>query len=177
MRRVVKVLVLLFAFVGMPWTATAKPPAGSEVAAPNPSTEPFLLGPPPGAAPVVADIRLDLQDINDFGEEGERFEFAAVMTTQWLDPRQAFDPAYAGADEKDFQGGYEFDEISPWWYPQVVLVNESALYQKSRVVLRIPPDGASTLVETINAAAEIRFDMRRYPLDHHRLEAARLTRG
>jgi hypothetical protein len=53
----------------------------------------------------------------------------------------------------------------------VFLVNESGLYQKSGVVLRVEPDGTSTLIETITAAAETELDMRWFPFDNHRLEA------
>ena len=60
----------------------------------------------------------------------------------------------AGVDEKIYQGVYQFNEISPAWFPQVVLVNESGLFDKHGVILRIQPDGTSTLVETVNAAAE-----------------------
>ena len=44
------------------------------------------------------------------------------------------------------------------------------MYQKSGVVLRVQPDGSSTLIETITAAAETEFDMRWFPFDSHRLE-------
>lgn len=53
----------------------------------------------------------------------------------------------------------------------MVLVNESGLNQKNGVVLRVQPDGTSTLIETLNAAAESEIDMRRFPFDRHRLEA------
>lgn len=53
----------------------------------------------------------------------------------------------------------------------MVLVNESGLNQKNGVVLRVQPDGTSTLIETLNAAAESAFDMKRFPFDRHRLEA------
>jgi hypothetical protein len=61
--------------------------------------------------------------------------------------------------------------VSTGWYPQVVLLNESGLYQKSGSTLRIQPDGTSTLVETVNAIAESEVDMTRFPFDRHRLEA------
>lgn len=131
----------------------------------------FLLGPPDGPGPVVVDVRFELEDVNEVDDEAERFEFTGVMTLTWKDPRQAFDPAVAGVEEKIFQGSFQFDEISPGWFPQVVLVNESGLYQKSGVVLRLRPDGTSTLIETVNAAAESDFEMRRFPFDRHRLEA------
>ena len=53
----------------------------------------------------------------------------------------------------------------------MVLVNESGLYQKNGVVLRVQPDGTSTLIETLNATAKAEFDMSRFPFDGHRLEA------
>jgi hypothetical protein len=75
-------------------------------------------------------------------------------------------------NEKVFQGGYQFNELSTGWYPQVILVNESGgLYQQSGVVLRVRPDGTSTLIQTLNAAAEMELDMSRFPFDGHRLEA------
>ncbi|HSF30823.1 MAG TPA: hypothetical protein VLK82_10180 [Candidatus Tectomicrobia bacterium] len=135
------------------------------------SSEPFLLAPPKDAGPVVVRVRFELHDVNEINDGAETFEFAGVLMLKWHDPRQAFDPAAAGVDEKIFQGGYQFNELSTGWYPQVVLVNESGLYQKNGVVLRVQPDGTSTLIETLNASAETEFNMRRFPFDRHRLEA------
>ena len=115
--------------------------------------------------------RFELNGINAIDDGAETFELAGVLTLTWHDPRQAFDPAVVGVDEKVFQGAYQFNELSTGWYPQVVLVNESGLYQKSGVVLRLRPDGTATLIETLNAAAESKLDMSRFPLDRHRLEA------
>lgn len=38
-------------------------------------------------------------------------------------------------------------------------------------MLRVQPDGTSTLIQTLIASAKTAFDMRRYPFDTHRLEA------
>jgi hypothetical protein len=135
------------------------------------SSEPFLLAPPEQAGPVLVRARFELHDINEISDEAETFEFSGVLTLEWHDPRQAFDPAVAGVDEKIFQGGYQFNEISTGWYPQLILVNESGLYQKSGVVLRVQADGTSTLIETLNAGTESEFNMRRFPFDEQRLEA------
>ena len=157
MALIVNALLLLVALTGGVRTAGAEPP--------------FQLAPPAQAGPVVVKARFELRDINDIDDESETFEFVGVMTLTWKDPRQAFDPAAAGVEEKVFQGAYQVDEISPGWYPQLVLVNESGLYETSGVLLRIRPDGTSTLIQTVNAAAEAEFDMRRFPFDGHRLEA------
>lgn len=132
--------------------------------------EPFLLGPPEGA-PVVVHAHFDLHDINEIDDEAETFEFTGVLTLRWQDPRQAFDPAVAGVEEKVFQGDFQFNELATGWYPQLILVNESGLFEKDGVVLRVRPDGTSTLIETLDAAAKGEFSMRRFPFDAQRLEA------
>lgn len=132
---------------------------------------PFQLGPPTQSRPVVVRARFDLHDINDISDVTQSFELAGVLTLTWHDPRQAFDPAVAGVDEKIYQGAYQVDELAPGWLPQVVLVNESGLFQKSGTLLRVAPDGTSTLVQTVNAIAEAEFDMHRFPFDRQRLAA------
>ena len=131
----------------------------------------FVLGPPTGQGPVVVHARFQLRDINEIDDEAETFEFSGVLELTWRDERQAFDPAEAGVDEKVYQGTYQFNEISPGWFPQVVLVNESGFFEKHGVILRVRPDGASALVETVNAVAEADLNLRRYPFDRHRLSA------
>lgn len=117
------------------------------------SSEPFLLSPPQQTAPVVVWAHFKLHDVNEINDEAETFEFTGILTLKWRDPRLAFDPNLVGAREKIFQGNYQFNELSPGWYPQEVLINESGMYQKSGVILRIQPDGTSTLIQTINAVA------------------------
>jgi len=135
------------------------------------SSEPFLLSPPKQTGPVVVLAHFELHDINEINEETETFEFTGILTLKWHDPRQAFDPTVAGVKEKIFQGNYQFNELSPGWYPQDVLINESGLYQKDGVILRVQPDGTSILVQTINAVAKDEIDLHRFPFDEHRIEA------
>ena len=167
-----KVMTLVLTLVCSTLMAAANPTAAT-VSDPPPtaSSEPFLLAPLKDAGPVVVRARFDLYDVNEINDENETFEFTGVLTLKWNDPRQAFDPAVVGVNEKVFQGDYQFNEVSTGWYPQLVLVNESGLYQKDGVVLRVQPDGTSTLIETLNAAAETELNMRRFPFDGHRLEA------
>ncbi|MEN3974201.1 hypothetical protein [Emcibacter sp. SYSU 3D8] len=151
--------------LALPASAAGTAGAGAPAAA-----RAFDLGPPkPGPFVVRADF--ELHDVNAINDVTETFELAGVLTLIWKDPRQAFDPVAAGVDEKVYQGGYQFAEVAPGWYPQVVLVNESGLYQNSGVVLRVKPDGTSTLIETVNAVAKGDFDMRRFPFDRQRLDA------
>lgn len=126
---------------------------------------------PVGGGPVVINARFDLHSINQIHDEAETFDFSGVLTLVWKDPRQAFDPAAEGVREKVYQGAYQFNEVSPGWYPQVVLVNETGGVASNGVLLRVQPDGTSTLVQTISATAKVQLIMHRYPLDQHRLEA------
>jgi hypothetical protein len=130
-----------------------------------------LLAPPKDGGPVLVRAAFHLQDINEIDEEAETFDFTGVLTLTWQDRRQAFDPKEAQAEEKIYQGDYQFNELSPAWYPQVILSNESGLYEKHAVLLRVKPDGTSILVETVNAVAEADLDLRRCPFDSQRLEA------
>jgi len=140
-------------------------------AADTATSESFVLSPPDVPGPVVVRVSFELHDINEINDEMETFEFTGIMKLTWHDPRQAFDPDAEGLKEKVFTGNYQFNEISPGWYPELVLVNESGMFQKSGVILRIQPDGTSTLIETINAVAETEFNMVRYPFDKQRLQA------
>ncbi len=133
--------------------------------------EPFLLAPPEEVRPIVVRASFKFHDINEINDETETFDFSGVLKLKWRDPCQAFDPAAEGVNERVFQGSYQFNELATGWYPQVVLVNESGLYQKSGTVLRVQPDGTSTLIETLNATAKAEYNMHRYPLDRQRLEA------
>ncbi len=139
-------------------------PSGASAASPS-----FLLGPP--QTPLVVDIGFTLHDINGINDTAETFEFVGVLTMQWRDPRQAFDPVADGVNEKVFQGAFQFNELSPGWYPQVFLINEAGLYATDAVVLRVQPDGASTLTQSVNAQARAQFDMTWFPFDRQRLDA------
>jgi hypothetical protein len=152
--------------------AAAQPTNGTQVDVPGrEASYSSLLAPPRDARPVVVRAHFELKDINEIDDEAETFEFSGVLTLKWHDPRQAFDPSVVGAEEKIFQGDYQFNEVSTGWYPQVVLANEAGLYQQSGVVLRVQPDGSSTSVQTLDAAAKAEFAMWRFPFDRHRLEA------
>ncbi len=133
--------------------------------------KPELMGPPPANGPVVVQAAFFLDDIDDIDDETETFEFTGVLVTKWHDPRQAFDPKQVGTAEMIFQGDFQFNELAPAWYPQIVLVNESGAYEKHAVLLRVAPDGSSTLVEKIIAVAEADLDLRRFPFDRQQLEA------
>jgi neurotransmitter-gated ion-channel len=63
------------------------------------------------------------------------------------------------------------DEVSPSWFPQVVLVNSAGSYDQEGVVMRVRPEGNVTLVEKVSAVAKTELNLRRFPFDKQRLEA------
>lgn len=111
---------------------------------------------------------LDLQHIDD---EAETFEFSGILTLVWKDPRQAFDPSKEGVTEKLFHGTYQFDELSPSWYPQVILSNASEIPETQGILLRVSPDGTCTLIQDLHAVAREELSLRLYPFDRQHLEA------
>ncbi len=136
-----------------------------------PSSIETQLGPPLSVRPCVVRIGFHLQSLDAIDEEAESFEFTGVLTVKWKDERQAFDAADVGVNEKVYQGDYQFNELSPAWYPQIVLVNRSGLFEKSATILRVKPDGSCALSQTINAIAKTTLDLRRMPFDSQSLDA------
>ena len=131
----------------------------------------FTSALPEKNSPVEVTVSFDLRDINHIDDEAETFEFTGVMKLSWHDPRQKFDQITEGTKEKIYQGNFQFNEVFNGWYPQLILVNESGLYEKHGVLLRVRSDGSMSLFETVNAVAKIDLDLRRYPMDQQRLEA------
>ncbi|MGH8550839.1 MAG: hypothetical protein ACRERU_20020 [Methylococcales bacterium] len=165
-------ILFILALCGV-WTLAAEPvgrhgPGSSPQVGAN---ETYLLGLPRDGRPMVVRTAFHLQDIDEIDDERETVEFTGVLILTWRDKRQAFNPDEARVDEKIYQGAFQFNELSPAWYPQVVLANESGLYEKHATLLRVKPDGTSKLVETVNAIAKSNLNLRRYPFDTQRLEA------
>ena len=127
-------------------------------------------GPQPADEPVIVRAGFMLYDINEIEETTETFEFEGAMLLSWNDPRQAFDPAVEGVDERVFKGDFQFTELFDGWWPQVVLANQSGALDSQGVVLRIAPDGTVWYVQEIDAIAESPMDLRFFPFDRQSLE-------
>jgi hypothetical protein len=138
------------------------------IAAAAPS-QTVLLSPPPSDGPVMVRVGFQLLDINSIDEQSESFQFSGVLTVQWVDPRQAFDPAVEGVSEKFYQGNFQFNEISPSWYPEISLLNVAGMFEKGEPLFRVRPDGTCTLVASVNASAKTLLKLRHYPFDRHAL--------
>jgi hypothetical protein len=128
-----------------------------------------LLAPPPSDGPVEVRVGFQLIDINAIDEQEETFQFSGVLTVQWKDVRQAFDPAAEGVGEKFYQGNFQFNEISPAWYPEISLLNVAGMFEKGEPLCRVSTDGTCTLVTPVNATAKSLLKLRHYPFDRHNL--------
>jgi hypothetical protein len=172
MNKLISLTIVVIAVVCSATIAAAQPVAEPDNGPPRKVTsDSFLLGPPKDDGPVVVRASFEVHDINEINEEKETFEFTGLLTLKWHDKRQAFDPAAVGVNEKIYQGDYQFNEISPSWFPQIVLVNSSGSIEQQGVVLRALPDGTQTLMAKISAVAKTEFNLRRFPFDKQRLEA------
>ena len=154
--------------IGWTQVATAQPSAEPPQ---GPATASTLLSLPPGKGPLEVRTSFELLSISRIEDEAERITFSGVLTLEWQDPRQAFDPVAEGASERVFSGAYQFNEISPSWYPQVTLANASGQFDSKAVILRVKPDGSSVLRQELEAVAKVSFDMRRFPFDRQQARA------
>ena len=109
--------------------AGAQPVPDLDTKSPRTPTSDTFLGPPTENGPVVVRASFEIDEIGAINDETETFEFTGVLTLRWRDKRQAFNPAEAGVNEKIYQGDYQFNEIAPSWFPQVVLVNSAGSYE------------------------------------------------
>ena len=125
----------------------------------------------PAARPVEVRAAFHLLDLQEIDDEAETFEFSGIMTLQWKDERQAFDSKEVGVAEKLYHGSFQVNELSPAWYPQVILANASQIPEVQGVLLRVAADGTCTLTQALHAVARKELQLRRYPFDQQRLEA------
>ena len=129
----------------------------------------ILLSPPTSEQPIEVRIGFQLFDVVQIDETTETFEFSGILTVEWKDVRQAFDPAIEGVPVKFYQGSFQFNEIATSWYPEISLLNSVGAFEKGEPLLRIFPDGTSILVTPINATAKSELKLRKYPFDSQNL--------
>ncbi|HQZ64615.1 MAG TPA: hypothetical protein PLY87_06045 [Planctomycetaceae bacterium] len=132
-------------------------------------SENFLLTLPDREGPIEIRASFQMVSISQIDDEAEQVAFSGGLTLVWKDPRQSFDPRREGVSEKVYSGAYQFNEISPGWYPQVTLVNVAGQFESRAVILRVKSDGTCILSEAIAAVAKVGLGMRRFPFDRQRL--------
>ena len=162
-------LVLAVLLGALPESSIAQVGEQTEPLFPSPKEDKLYL--PPSEGPVEVEFRFHLLNLQSIHDESEVFEFSAVLTLVWRDTRQAFDPDVSGVPAVFYHGSYQFNELSPGWYPQVVLTNSVGVPSVQGVLLRIDPDGTSTLTQMINATARADLELYQFPFDSQRMAA------
>ena len=132
-------------------------------------TVPYLISPPEKDGPIKLEISFELYDIANISDADATFDFTGMLKLTWMDPRNAFDPDVSGVKEKTYSGYYQFDELSPRWYPQVVLLNEAYHYEANAILSKIQPDGTTSVFQAINASARTQMDLTYYPYDSQKI--------
>ena len=160
-----RLLIIALPPVFLPFQAQAQGGLFSATAGPYAD-----LALPPGAQPVRVSMAFHLDRLHHIDDEAETFDLAGVLTLRWLDPRQAFDPIVIGTTEKVFSGNYQFNEISPGWFPLVALINATDSPGSQGVVYRVAPDGSSTVVQQFHATVRSALQLRRFPFDAQKLQ-------
>jgi hypothetical protein len=140
------------------------------VSAQAPNDSLFLLGPPNPGEQITVHVGFFLSDITEVDEEREMFEFESVLTLNWHDSRQAFDPTELGVKELVYQGQFQFNEVFNGWWPQLVLANESGHLERQGEILRIKPDGSMTYVAELDAVVKTQMNLHHFPFDRQSFE-------
>ena len=167
--KVIAVFLLVFSvtcyeFVSAETGGVSKSDAGWMI-----DTIPYSISPPNGDIPLKIKIELKLLDINFISDHEQLVGFKAEIKLTWTDERNAFDPSVAGVDEKTYTGSFQFDELSTSWYPQVVLMNENSLVESGASIVKIKPDGSTSLLREINSSVRTPLDLRPFPFDSQKL--------
>lgn len=154
-------LIVLFTLLGLTQQAAA--------------IDPGMPNPP--ASPTIVKVGIFLADIVDLDEVNETFTAELVIGAEWMDPRLAFDPVEVGADQKLFQGSWQFDEVFPGWWPQLLMVNEIGSGDRNAVRLVVYADGRVRYMEQRNVTLETPMQLKRFPFDNQVLEANIISFG
>lgn len=137
----------------------------------TPLTQAQRLALPNSEGPVDVNIAFQLLNINEINDETETLQLTGILTLQWNDQRQRFNPDIEGANELLYSGSYQFDELSPAWYPQVFIVNAIEPNGSDSILMRIRPDGTCTLTQTVDTTIKVDLDVRQFPFDHQSVSA------
>lgn len=133
--------------------------------------------PNPPASPTVVKVGIFLADIIGLDEVNETFQAEFVIGAEWMDPRLAFDPVEVGADQKLFQGPWQFDEVFGGWWPQLLIVNEIGNGDLNAVRLVVHADGRVRYMEQRSVTLETPMQLARFPFDDQILEANIISFG
>ncbi|GFO83472.1 MAG: hypothetical protein A49_30990 [Methyloceanibacter sp.] len=118
-----------------------------------------------------------MADIVNLDEVNETFQAELVIGAEWMDPRLAFDPVQVGADQKLFQGAWQFAEVFAGWWPQLLIVNEVGNGALNAVRVVVHSDGRVRFMEQRSVTLETPMQLAQFPFDRQKLEARIISFG
>jgi hypothetical protein len=133
--------------------------------------------PPPPATPTEVRVGVVLVDIIELNEPEETFEAEVIITAEWNDPRLAFDAEEFGAPMKLYQGSFQFAEVFPGWWPNLLILNEIGTGDVNAIKIEVNPEGTVRYKEQRNVTLETPMSLRPFPFDTQKLRAVVLSFG
>lgn len=133
--------------------------------------------PNPPNSPTVVEVGFFIADIVNLDELNETFEAEVIIYASWHDPRMAFDAEEAGVDYKLYQGAFQFNEVYPGWWPQLLIVNEVGSGDINAIKIQSYADGTQNYLEQRNVTLETPMSLQRFPFDVQELEAQLIAFG
>jgi hypothetical protein len=128
-----------------------------------PKSNPFLTPPSRDGEKIPVQIALQVVNLSDIDEVGERFRVVTYLLASWKDPRLAFIPKAAG---ESFHV-YSPEEI---WTPHFDFANGIVPHSSFDVTLRVFPDGTARYYERSSAQLSSSFHLRDFPFDQQQLD-------
>ena len=128
-----------------------------------PKSNPFLTPPSSNGEKIPVQIALQVVNLSDVDEVGERFRVVAYLLASWKDPRLAFTPKASGESFRVYDPG----EI---WTPHFDFANGVVPHASFDVTLRVFPDGTVRYYERSSAELSSSFHLRNFPFDQQQLD-------
>lgn len=148
-------------------THSTVPPAASP--APHTGSHAVSVSPPSLTESTLVDLGLFIIDVSQVDAVENTFKIQGLLDLVWCDPRQAFDAAAAGVNEKIYLEQSALRETAETWWPDPDFVNQTEPRETENVVLVVRADGTVNYEEQFVATLKSSFDLRRFPFDRQRL--------
>jgi hypothetical protein len=140
---------------------------GADLAAPAkivmPESNPFLMPPSRHGEKIPVQLALQVVNLSDIDEVGERFRVVAYLLASWKDPRLGFPPDAAGESFRV----YKPEEV---WTPDFDFANGIIPHSSFDVTLRVFADGTVRYYERSSAKLSSSFRLRDFPFDQQQLD-------
>lgn len=127
--------------------------------------------PPNPDGPTRVGLAVHVLELREIDPIKGSYVLKGYVRTTWCDPRQAFDRAAAGADERIYIGAIAAEMLGKtMWYPGGFPVNRAGELSFTERILRIRYDGTIEQDLNLHVPLASRFDLHRFPFDQQTLQ-------